>query len=262
MQAGDVLGALRRRWLIATSGLVLTATLALLAGVYVGPTYSAHAVVVLLPPAPADAVDNPYLYLNGLTQARDVVEQSLGSEQFRQRLTRQFPSADYTVAADPLSSGPLLDIDAEASTSMAARRVMDLLVRNAPLTLQSLQDRLKVAERAKIKALTVAADDRPAVVRKSQIRAVIAVTGLGLTVTFLLVALVDGLVTRRRERAAAGSGKSGKARAGVAASRVKDVPSRVNGTATARADGAPARANGAATSRATRGTAARAKGKR
>ena len=198
MRAGHVLTVLRRRKLVAAVGLLVSVVLAVLAASFVGPTYSAAAVVVLLPPSPQQGVQNPYLYLGGLNQARDVVQSSLSSEQVRTEVQSQVAGADYTVLADPVSSGPMLDITATAPTAAAAKEVLHTLVRRAPETMTTLQDRLDISTSAQIRTLTVAQDAKPKPVRKSQIRAVIAALALGLTLTVLAGGLVEGLTERRR----------------------------------------------------------------
>lgn len=199
MQSGHFAGALRRRKLFVAIGLLATAGMAVFAGFVVQPTYSAHAVVVLVPPLPGDGVRNPYLYLGGLIQARDVAQRAMTSQAVESEISQQEPEASFSVAVDP-SSGPLLDITAEAPTAEGALNTMDALVERAPVALKSLQDRLGVAKEAQIKAFAVTADKEATLVRKTQIRAVIAATGLGLGATVLGVGLLDGLLARHRGR--------------------------------------------------------------
>ena len=76
-----VLGSLWRRWYITFPGLLVAGLLAVGAWFVVPPTYERSASEFLVPGSgslPQNAT-NPFLYLNGLTQAADVLVRALGS---------------------------------------------------------------------------------------------------------------------------------------------------------------------------------------
>lgn len=198
MQPGYIMGALWRRKLLTALGLVVTICLAVGAAVATGPSYESEAIVVLIPPTPDQGVKNPYLYLAGLNQARDIVERSLGSEEVQAELKKRDATAQYTVTEDPMSAGPLLVITADAATKDQVNKTLTALLDNVAPSAKRLQDRLNIAPSAQIKTLEITRDEEPKVVRKSQMRTAIMAGALGLGLSLLAVALVDGLLTRRR----------------------------------------------------------------
>ncbi len=214
MPPGGLLRTVWRHKVLVVVGLVMTAAAALAAGRLVGPTYTSEAVVVLLPPAHDQQIDNPYLYLGGIQQARDVVLRSLVSEQVRADIARAQPTASYDVLPDPLSEGPLLVVSVQAPTAGAATGTMRAVLDKVPPTVRSLQERMAVQRGADITPLTITADKVPILVTKSQLRAGIGVGVLGMAFTVFGIGLIDGPWARRRE--ARRAARAAKAAAGGA----------------------------------------------
>lgn len=198
MPSGGVLRTLWRHKVLTVVGLLMSAAAAFAAGRLVGPSYTAGAIVVLLPPAHDQQIDNPYLYLGGIQQARDVVQRSLVSEGVRADIARAEPAASYDVEADPLSEGPLLVVSTEASTADAALGSMRAVLAKVPPTVRSLQQRMAVQRGADITPLTVTQDRVATVVTKGQVRAGLGVAVLVAVLSVLGIGLVDGPWARRR----------------------------------------------------------------
>lgn len=198
MPSGGVLRTLWRHKVLTVVGVLMSAAAAFAAGRLVGPSYTAGAIVVLLPPAHDQQIDNPYLYLGGIQQARDVVQRSLVSEGVRADIARAEPAASYDVEADPLSEGPLLVVSTEASTADAALGSMRAVLAKVPPTVRSLQQRMAVQRGADITPLTVTQDQVATVVTKGQVRAGLGVAVLVAVLSVLGIGLVDGPWARRR----------------------------------------------------------------
>ena len=197
---GFVSALLRRRLLVAVA-LVATAVVSVLMWVIVPPTYSATASAVLLPPEAAQqGTRNPYLYLGGLEQARDIAIRVLASKDVQDEVASAHPGVEYTVTEDPMSPGPLLIITAEGQSAEAAVATMADLLARVPETLANLQNELDIADRDQIRTLALTEDNEPKVLRKSQIRAVIVAAGGCLGVGLLAIGFLDGPLSRRRQR--------------------------------------------------------------
>lgn len=211
MDLKDVGATLLRRWYLSIVAVLCAVGIALLVFDKVGPTYSGESTTVLIPPAiliqrqqtsGVYAPANPLLYLSGLTDTRDVLIRSLASKDIVDDVQAKNPNLTYQATNDPLSSGPLVVVTADAPTEQqaleGARYVSSLL----PTTLVRIQDQLGVKQDARITSLVLTADGRATVVRKKQIQAT-GLAGIGSLVALLLgVAVTDGLLNDRSRRRA------------------------------------------------------------
>jgi hypothetical protein len=195
----DVVASLARRWYLSFAGLLVTAGLAFVALQLVPPAWESKASVVLLPPkSTVEPGGNPYLELGGLSPTLDLLVVTLDDQQMVQLIKSVSPTAEYTVEADTTSSGPVMVVTVQDRTPVDAVAARDELVRQAPVRLAELQDNLAIPSRSHITSMVLTQDREPEIVGKNQLRALVVAVGTGVVGTALLVALIDGYLTRRR----------------------------------------------------------------
>lgn len=201
MILSDLVNALLRRWYVVLVGLVGTALLCFLVAARVAPTYESTATATLVPGESTIAQrGNPLLYLDGLILARDVLVRSLSSDDVREPILEAFPGADFAVDSDPATSGPMIVIEATASTPEAASGITARVLDELPARLEVLQDEVESPAADRISVLRLAEPAAPATVNTAVIRAIGAVAGAGVVATLILTGLVDGLIGGRRQR--------------------------------------------------------------
>ncbi|GAB3499973.1 hypothetical protein GCM10027572_36340 [Flexivirga lutea] len=174
---------------------------------FVGVKYEAKAMLVLLPPgASVPKAGNPYLNLGSMQPVVGVLSDSMLSQQTAQAVREVSPTASYTVAPDPATSGAVLIIDVKDTTSSGAANVMKLLAALAPQQLNELQSAANTPSPGHITTDLVAQDSKPVASHKSQQRAALLVAALGVALTVLAAAFTDGFAGRRSRRRAARPG--------------------------------------------------------
>lgn len=198
-----VVGMALRRWYIVFAGLLLTLPLCVLAAQHVAPKYTMKASVVLLVPQKTVGLGgNPYLALGGLEGAVDVVATGLSADAIQEKLVRTGATTGV-VARDASTSAPILLITVEAPTKAAAAAGVASLVDEVPPTLAAIQRSAGVEQSQLIRSQLVAASRHAVVSHKPQIRAALVVLFAGMAMTFMLTALLDSLLVRRRRRRSA-----------------------------------------------------------
>ncbi|TDD70950.1 hypothetical protein E1262_07400 [Jiangella aurantiaca] len=201
MILSDLLNALLRRWYVVLVGLVGTGLLCFMVAARVAPTYESTATATLVPGESTIAQrGNPLLYLDGLILARDVLVRSLSSDDVREPILAEFPGADFSVDADPSTSGPMIVVESTAPTPDMAGAIVSRVVDELPARLDVLQDEVESPDADRISVLRLAGPGAPETVRTAVIRAVGAVGGVGIVATLLVTGLVDGLIGGRRQR--------------------------------------------------------------
>ena len=206
MRSLDIRGALRRRWYVLLLGTLATLALAAAAFVRIGPAQEIRASALLLPPtvsvvtpAPATPV-NPFLRLDGIDPALDVLVTKLMADDFSERVLKGAPSTDYTVGEDPLSQAPVVVVTASGSDADEAATILDRVTREMPEVFDTLQADAGVKAAARISLVPLVRDEVPQVVYGGLVRIEILLLGAGLVGTLLLAGLWDAL---SRSRAAA-----------------------------------------------------------
>lgn len=201
MELHDLVTSLRRRWYLVLAGLVVTAGLTAVVSSSVPPIYQMQASVVLVPGKSVIVEGgNPFLYLSGLVQARDVLVRTLGSTEVQAPIASRYPGATVAVQADATTSGPMVVISAEAQRPQAARGALHAMLTALPTQLVRLQDEVGAPTTARIKPLTLTVDNEATAVTKGRTRAVLAVVAVGIVATVLLTGLADGLLLARSLR--------------------------------------------------------------
>lgn len=211
MDLRDFGSTLARWWYLTLATLLLAIGAAVGLYAQTGPTYTASSTVLLLPPkavliqAQADktnyAPNNPLLYLSTLTDARDVLVRHLSSNDVQDALAKQAPGAKVTAAGDATSGSPLIMVKSTGSSNEAALAGMKAVDQMVPGTLKTLQDQMTIGNIQRISSLQVTEDSKAEPSNKTQIE-MAAVGFAGVSILGLaLIALLDQLRNRRRQRA-------------------------------------------------------------
>lgn len=193
--------ALLRRWYAALAGLLAVAGLAYVLYGAVPVDYKASGSVVLLPPSKSvGAGGNPYLFLNGLGQAMDVLTRRLTAPDVSERLMRDFPEATYTAAPDVTSGSSILVVAVKSRDSGVSARALRAVLDSVPAELAAMQVALAVPSEARIGSMPVADPAPPIADGKPRLQAVAAASMVGAVGVLMLTALLDGLLLRRAAR--------------------------------------------------------------
>lgn len=207
MELSAFWAAMLRRWYLVLVAVVATLAMTTLTVNKVGPTYTAEGTVLLFPPTTtvergSESVTegNPYLFLGGLNQARDILIRSLTSSSSREAIKRQVRSATFEMVPDLSTSGPVIAVNVGAPTRAEALQALDAVVARVPDQLSDMQSGLGLARSALITSKVLTLDTKPKVVRKGQIRAGIVAGAGTLALSLLLIGLFDGLWSARRRR--------------------------------------------------------------
>ncbi len=206
MRLTDLLGAFRRRFIILIIGLLVTAAAVTGAVSRVEPTYTAQASIVLLPPRSAGTGgSNPFLSLQGLTQALDVLTISLN-----QRVAEEIPSGNQRridlgpdlsgSAFNRNSDGPILQVSVRSDTAASSLAYLDDVVALVAPTLEQIQTDIRVPTNTQVYSQLIATDKQPAVSQQPRIRAAFVVFIVFFLLTCFLVVAIDRWLTGRRTR--------------------------------------------------------------
>jgi hypothetical protein len=204
VRLADIPKVLLRRWYVTVVGVIITTGLLIGAFVLFPASQQVDSRILLLPPkSTVGTKGNPYLGLGGLKQPVDVLVRALTSQEAALEVERRWPSATYLVEPDYTTNGPILVITVEDRDAKVALDTTAYLLEQAPKTLDALQAGLGVRPNSRITSTVITRDAVPKPVRKAQLRALVVAFGVGLALTALAAAAVDGLVRRRRQRAMA-----------------------------------------------------------
>lgn len=207
MRLQDFWTTLVRRWYLALFALVLA-----IGGTFyiidkVGPTYEAEGSVLVFPPVATvqretqlQTQGNPYLVLNGVSQARDIVIRALTSKSTLDELADQYPDATFEATPDFTNSAPIILITTDAGSAEEATAALAAIMDRVPKILDDLQSGLDLPSQAMITSRPLVADNEPEAKHSNQIRAGIVAAVLALGIGFLLVGLLDGLLAGRADR--------------------------------------------------------------
>jgi len=201
---GDFFGALRRRWLVVLVGILLTTGVSAAAYLFFKPTYVTTAAVLMLPPqnaAPGTSA-NPYLRLDGLQQAADLVGVMLTDQATDLEIKAISKDVAYTVRSDPGTSSPLLVIDVKDSSPDTALKIRDILVARAPVRLEEMQSVLGVDAKDRVTSTVVTLDTEAQEVGRNRLRAAVVAGAAGVALTLAAAAIWDARSSRRPRRPA------------------------------------------------------------
>ena len=212
MTLNRLLRAIFVRWYVTLLGLALTAGLCFVAFTHVGPTFSRGASELLVPGSQTiPEGGNAYLYLGDLTQASDVLVNTLQSDDVQERILSGAKKTDVVITRDASTTGPILVITVTGPSRSDVDAVFRRAQAEVPTTLTALQDRVQVPLEARISSLDLTADPAATADLKPRYEAMALAGAVGLAITLLAIGLIDGLLTsreaRRREQSARSVGR-------------------------------------------------------
>lgn len=186
----DVLGMLRRRWIVVLVGLVLVGG-AMGAAYLKAPTsyQSTGQLLLLLPPqaSGSDSPTNPYLNLDpGLATAAALIASTLNAPESQRSVAAAGHTAEYSIALSP-ETGPLLVITTEAADPQQAIGTRDEVIRRLQDELQRIQTEENAPRRQFIHTRTNGTFNEAEVLTGDRTRAVAAVGAAGLLLTLMVV---------------------------------------------------------------------------
>lgn len=197
----DVMRALGRRWYVLVVGLVMTAGLAYGAYVVSPPEYTARGLILLLPSEVAvGETGNPFLVLGGLEQPAGIVVAYFASASAQAEVEDHSPTAQFLVAIDDSTRGPVIAVNVTDSSEEAALSTLDYLMDRIPEELERLQTEVAAPADAVITSMSLTADTVAEVDRSGMIRMVIAAIAVGMLVTGIVAFTLDGVLLRRAQR--------------------------------------------------------------
>lgn len=197
----DLLSALRRRWYLALTGLILTAALGYGAVVTNPPSYTARGLVLLLPSQSSlKSVPNPLLGLDGLDLPGRVLTAYYASANAQADLKRAAPSAEISVYVDDLTGGPVIAVDVKDSTPQNTIKALNYVVDSIPVHLARIQQQVGATTADSVRSTPLVVDTKAQISRRAQIRVIIAAILVGLLGTVIIVFAVDGIALRRRRK--------------------------------------------------------------
>lgn len=201
MYLRDLGATLRRRWYLTIAGLIATIGLCVASLSLYPASYQAQANIVLLPPASTVAKGgNPYLQLGNLSQVVDVMIRALNAQSAVEEVAATAPTGTYEVSPDYTTSSPIFIITAFDQTPEATLATLKTVSDKVAPTLVALQKPLEIAPKSQITSSVLTADDHPTAVRKTQLRALILAVSFGLLFFAMVIAIIDSLLRRRRNR--------------------------------------------------------------
>ncbi len=194
----DVIAALGRRWIVTVIGLLATAGLVYGASTIEPPVYTARALVLLVPSEQVVGEGgNPFLALGGLDLPARVVVAYYESDAAKAQFTSGSTDAEYVVAIEESTRGPVISVDVTDSTPEATLATLEEITASIPVELRRLQEEVDAPKHAIVSTLVLTKDEQAEADNSGTVRMIIAAAGLGLVATVVGAVAVDGLFRSR-----------------------------------------------------------------
>jgi len=197
----EIFHALARRWYVLVAGALLTLGMAYGAVQATPPEHTARALVLLLPSeSSVGPGGNPFLALSGLEQPAGILVAYFSSASARQVITDQAPNAEYEVAIDDSTRGPVIAVSVTDSSPEETLSTLNYIVDQVPIELARLQQQVDAPLAATIGSMPLTVDGEAERDLSGTIRLAIAAVVVGLVLTGVVAFALDGLILRRRLR--------------------------------------------------------------
>lgn len=189
--------AILRRWYAFVAGLLAVGALSYFVYGQAPVDYKSSGSVVLLPSTKSVGTEgNPYLFLNGLGQAMDVLTRRLSAPDTVARLTKGYSGVTYTALPDVTSGSSILVVTVKSGTAETASSALKAVLTAVPSELSGMQDELSVPNASRIASMQVAAPTTPVADVKPRLQLTAVSTAGGVLLILLLTALLDGMILR------------------------------------------------------------------
>jgi hypothetical protein len=190
---------LRRRWILTSFLLLLTLVATAGAWKKISGPDQAESMVALFPSKQAAKPNgnNPLMSYGGSESvAGDIVQRQVMSPPFAAKLASEGYAASFTMADDPTSTGPIVDITVTGSNQAEVANTLAGVTRAFQTQLTSLQAAYPPANR--ITSLVISSQPTPKLLVSKKARDIVVILGLGLVLTYAIPQIVDGELRRRR----------------------------------------------------------------
>lgn len=224
MYFSDLMRGLLRRWYVLLIGFALAAGGAYLVFDAVPVRYEANATMMLLPPDENVALQegsNPYLVLGGMGQALAILTTRLNSQVIQEELASE--TLEYGVSGDTTSGAAFLLITTQADSEQNALALLDDVQLAADAQLTAMQAELEVTEVASIRMMSVTSDIKATALSSTRMQLTLAVAGVGVVLTFIVAAAIEGLSASRARRRVAKEAKPSRERGPLEPLRASDI---------------------------------------
>jgi hypothetical protein len=193
------LRALRRQWILTAFLLLLTFAAAVATWVKLPGPYSSVSMVTLVPSQQASKLNgnNPYMSYGGSENvAGDIILRQTMDPATVVALAQRGYTGSYTIADDPNTSGPILDITVTGSSKAVVENTLRGVTNEVQTKLAALQQNLLPVNR--ITSIVVSFNTTAKLEVSKKARDIVLVVGLGLVLTYAIPQIVDGQLRRRR----------------------------------------------------------------
>jgi hypothetical protein len=201
------LRALRRQWILAGFLLVLTFAAGVAAWVKIPGPYTTESMVVLIPSKQEAKINGNNVYLSyggSESVAGDIVQRQVMDPATLTALYNKGYTGSYTIADDPTTTGPILDIKVTGSSTSVVESTLSAVTTEVQSKLATLQQNLPAANQ--ITSMVASFDTRATLEVSKKARVVVLAVGLGLVLTYSLPQILDAEIRRRRGDRASASG--------------------------------------------------------
>ncbi|WP_353988180.1 hypothetical protein [Ruicaihuangia caeni] len=201
MYLRDLLIGMGRRWYVTVVGLLLTGAAAWAVFGAVPITYTASLSVLLMPPEDTTAeIRNPYLNLEGMASARDVLTRRVDADVVRVPVEKAFPDGEYIVYSDMSTGGPMVVGEVRERTERGAMQLLERIRSELHSSIDIMQAEIGVPPVSRMTLTDVAIDQASEPDPRARYQWTLAVVGAGIVLTALLAGFIDGLVLSRRAK--------------------------------------------------------------
>jgi hypothetical protein len=215
---------LRRRWILTSFLFLLTLAAALAAWVKIPGPYQAESMTVLYPSQQASKPNgnNPLMSFGGsLNVAGDIVLREVSAPSYAAQLAAHGYTSSFTIADDPNSTGPILDVTVTGSSQGQVEQTLNGVTAAVKNELAAIQQSYKPANR--ITSQVVSTQPTPKLLVSKKARTIVIVLGLGLVLTFAIPQVVDAEIAKRRGARGQRVNNSSASAAQFAGSRAEQV---------------------------------------
>jgi hypothetical protein len=207
--------------------LLLTGALGYGAAVTSPPTYTARALVLLLPSEKTLKTNpNPLLALDGLELPGRVLVAYYASADARAAMNVVAPTAAIDVSIDDSTGGPVIAVDVTDGTPEATLKALNYVVDSIPGSLAKIQAKVGAPADSDVRSTPLVIDSKAQASRGTMIRTTIGAVGVGVVATGLIVFAVDGISLARRRRKAELAGASPEPNNGSGADGPDEHPAK------------------------------------